>query len=446
MLLLKLLQSLQILRRRHRLTGFHAVLLCVGLLLLPVAHAAGRVALLIGNKNYTAQTVLENPIRDIELVAEPLRKLGFDVRLRSNLKRAEMIEAIDIFITDSAGADVALFYYAGHGMQPTDGGRNYLLPIDARRILNDSVLRADAIAANGPEGVMQRMEFAKNPAQLRLLLLDACRDNPKGRAGLRSVDRGLAPVRPSNEYTLVSYSTRESFPAKDDLNGSTHSPYATALSKVLPMAGYRTVRDLFDVVGDEVKDITKGEQTPVVYTSMPGRLMLTGAKRERTEEEIEEDAWFAANQANTAVALHTFIQEFQKSKYASQARVRLAIIEASSPPVPKPGQIIKDCDVCPELVVLPRGEFMMGALDNEDKHEKNETPRHLVKIDYNLAVSRYEITQKQWIAIMGDNPSKFKNCGLDCPVDSVSWHAVNVHHKVKSTGFSRSALAVYILQ
>jgi formylglycine-generating enzyme required for sulfatase activity len=89
---------------------------------------------------------------------------------------------------------------------------------------------------------------------------------------------------------------------------------------------------------------------------------------------------------------------------------------------PQPGQTIKDCDICPELVVLPRGSFMMGSSDTESQRGIDEGPLHRVTINYDLAVGKYEITQGQWKAVMGSNPSNFKDCGDNCPVEQVRWN------------------------
>ena len=377
------------------------------------AEAAKRVALLIGNEQYQAHNVLANPKRDVELVAGHLRKLGFKVVAKANLRRAEMVEVIDQFIVDANGAEVALFYYAGHGMQPLDGGRNYLLPIDARRVTNDSVLRADGLPADGPDSVLQRLERAKT--QLRLMLLDACRNNAKGR-GIRSADRGLRPVMPENQFTLVSFSTRESSPALDDVKGSTNSPYATALAKWLPMAGHRSVRDIFESVGEQVKAETGGDQEPAVYTTLPGNIMLSGSMRERTEAENEADAWFYASQAGSVSALKAFLQEYPKGQYAAQARIRLAALQEPAPPPsssPQIGQIIKDCNDCPELVVIPPGSFQMGSDSND-----SEKPIHLVTIPRALTVGRTEVTVAQYL-----------RCVAERGCDEPEWRQKgNTHH------------------
>lgn len=85
-------------------------------------------------------------------------------------------------------------------------------------------------------------------------------------------------------------------------------------------------------------------------------------------------------------------------------------------------QTLKDCDYCPELVVIPSGSFVMGSPDNEAARGNDEGPQRTVSINYALAVGKFEVTQGQWRAVMGNNPSYFKDCGDQCPVESVSWN------------------------
>ena len=428
------------------------------------AEAAKRVALLIGNEQYQFHSPLSNPKRDVELVASHLRKLGFTVVSKANLKRTDMIAAIDQFIDDADGAEVALFYYAGHGMQPLDGGRNYLLPVDARRVpagnKGDSVLRADAVPADGADGVLRRLERTKT--RLRLLLLDACRNNQKGLDSTRGGDRGLKSVMPEDQFTLVSFSTRESALALDDVKGSINSPYAAALAKWLPMAGHRAVRDIFEEVGEQVKRDTDGDQEPAVYTTLPGNIMLSGSKRERTEAENEADAWFYASQAGSVSALKAFLQEYPKGQYAPQARIRLAAPQESPPPSPQKepaspppispqkepaspppispqiGQTIKDCADCPELVLLPKGSFVMGSPDNEKDRGNNEGPTRTVNISKAIAVGRYEVTRAEFGRFVADSQYKTEaERGNGCEALSVSAWKYDAAKNWRDPGFKQ---------
>ena len=102
------------------------------------------MALVIGNGDYVHESRLNNPVNDARLIARTLRGLGFSVDERFNLRQRDMVLAINRFVRESAGADTALLYFAGHGMQPVEGGRNFLLPVDAN-IHHDDALDSDAV-------------------------------------------------------------------------------------------------------------------------------------------------------------------------------------------------------------------------------------------------------------------------------------------------------------
>jgi formylglycine-generating enzyme required for sulfatase activity len=131
--------------------------------------------------------------------------------------------------------------------------------------------------------------------------------------------------------------------------------------------------------------------------------------------------WWAGNQPPPKAELPSVPSASTSTTFPSQpAQVPAQPLVAAKAPV-KVGQTIKDCDVCPELVVLPRGNFMMGSSLIEPERFPDEGLIHRVTIDYDLAVGKYEITQGQWKAVMGGNPSRFKDCGDHCPVENVSW-------------------------
>jgi uncharacterized caspase-like protein len=146
--------------------------LCLATVLLP-ALAQKRMALVIGNSDYAHESTLRNPVNDAALMSRTLRAQGFQVEERRNLGKTEMDLALIRFIRESAGADSAVVNYAGHGAQPLNGGRNYLLPVDAK-VDNDDTLEAYGIAA---DRIVEQMERQANPAKLRLVVLDACRNN-----------------------------------------------------------------------------------------------------------------------------------------------------------------------------------------------------------------------------------------------------------------------------
>jgi uncharacterized caspase-like protein len=174
----------------------------VGLLFPLASWAQKRVALVIGNAAY-ADMPLRNPVNDAGDVAIKLRQLGFDVTTLTDLTRPQMTQAIRDFGLSSQGAEAALFYFAGHGVQVR--GKNYLLPI-GQRFATEADVETDAVDVNA---VLARVEEAG--ARVSLLVLDACRTNPLVRSG-RTTARGLARMEPGETALTPSTCWRTSTP------------------------------------------------------------------------------------------------------------------------------------------------------------------------------------------------------------------------------------------
>ena len=225
-----------------------------------------RIALVIGNSAYENVAALPNPVRDASLVADVLKLTGFEsVTLVTNLRKDALVSALREFAARAETADWAVVYYAGHGMEV--GGVNYLIPIDAR-IAADREIGFEAVPVD------QVLNAAERARKLRLVILDACRDNPFAAqmkrtmtVASRSVSRGLAPVEPE-AGTLVVYAAKDGETALDG-DGS-NSPFAAAFVKNLPTPG-REVRRLFDFVRDDVMEATGRRQKPFSYGSISGR-------------------------------------------------------------------------------------------------------------------------------------------------------------------------------
>jgi Tfp pilus assembly protein PilF len=229
--------------------------------------AGRRVALVIGNSDYAAVGRLTNPLNDARMVAAALRRTGFaEVIERYNLDHDKMVAALQEFGDKTDTADWAVVYYAGHGIEM--GGVPYLLPTDAK-LLRDTHVADEAIAL---ERVLSRVEAAK---KLRLVILDACRNNPFGArmvrtAGLsRSIGRGLSPFEPEGGV-LVAYSAKHGTVAQDG-NGA-NSPFASALASYLEEPGLE-INILFRKVRDKVLKETGGTQEPFVYGSLGAELL-----------------------------------------------------------------------------------------------------------------------------------------------------------------------------
>src|ERR1043166_1187394 len=222
-----------------------------------------RVALVIGNSAYQRVPALPNPRGDAELVATALRAVGFQsVRLESDLAREKLIDVLRAFGRETESADWAVVYFAGHGIEV--GGVNYLIPVDAR-LETDRDLQYEAVAL---EQVLGSVEAAR---KLRLVILDACRDNPFARqmrrtVASRSIGRGLGRVEPEGG-TLVAYAAKHGEIALD--GEGTNSPFVASLVQRLPTPGIE-INKLFRLVRDDVMAATARKQEPFVYGSLPG--------------------------------------------------------------------------------------------------------------------------------------------------------------------------------
>jgi TPR repeat protein len=233
------------------------------------ASAEKRVALVIGNSIYRNVARLENPDNDAALMAKTLKELGFVLvggDARTDLDKHALDEAVQAFGHEIQGADVAMFYYAGHGLQVH--GSNYLVPVDA-----NPTREADVdFQMLDVEVVMNQMQGSGT--RLNVVILDACRNNPFGGRGLRASGGGLAQLR-APDGTLISYATQPGNVAQDGDDG--HSPYTRALATTLKLPGLDLFAT-FNEVGLAVKRATGGAQQPWVSSSpIDGSFYFTAA-------------------------------------------------------------------------------------------------------------------------------------------------------------------------
>lgn len=240
---------------------FCTLLVVFGLIAAPSEGSAQpRVALVIGNGNYQNVSALPNPINDANDISASLKRLGFDVKTLVNAKFDDMRRALIDFGRQARGAEIAIIFFAGHGMEI--GGENWLIPVDAQ-------LTTDLDVSNETIGLQSLTRAVSNTTKLGLVILDACRNNPflpkMQRTNLtRAVDRGLARIEP-NDNVLVAYSARDGTTAKD--GSGRNSPFTSSLLKNIETPGL-DVRFLFASVRDDVMAATKREQQPFVYGSL----------------------------------------------------------------------------------------------------------------------------------------------------------------------------------
>ncbi|OJF97351.1 caspase family protein [Pararhizobium antarcticum] len=233
---------------------------------------AKRVALLIGNAAYQATSQLNNPANDVDLMKASFEQAGFDsVTTIHDVDRATMVRALRDFEDSATGAEVAIIYYSGHGMEMN--GQNYLLPVDVN-LKTDKDVEDEAIPL---ERIQRSLEGA---TRLKLVILDACRNNPFEQSMTRSistraVSRGLARVEPESADLLVAFASKAGTVALD--GEGKNSPFATALSKYLTEPGV-DVRIALGKVRDEVVNATNRGQEPFVYGSLGGAQIFLNIK------------------------------------------------------------------------------------------------------------------------------------------------------------------------
>ncbi len=301
------------------------------LLLCQPAWAAKRVALVIGNSAYQNVAMLPNPTNDGATIAAMLKEAGFEiVDSRHDLPANEMRRALRDFADRARDADIALVYYAGHGMEV--GGNNYLIPVDAK-LERDADVYDEALSL---DRVLVSVEPAK---QLRLVILDACRDNPfaksmKRTLASRAIGRGLAQVEPGSPNLLIAYSAKAGSTALD--GDSKNSPFTVALSQHLTTPGL-DVRRAFGFVRDDVLKNTGNRQEPFVYGSLggddvplvpaPAVVAAPPVPAPNPQAEARQD-YELALQVGNKEAWKAFITQYPDGYYANLARIQLAKIQA----------------------------------------------------------------------------------------------------------------------
>ena len=292
--------------------------------------ASGRVALVIGNASYAHAPGLANPLNDARDVGAALERLGFAVTRLENAGQASMRRALQDFARAAAASDIAAVFYAGHGIEVDRS--NFLVPVDAR-LLNDADVEFETVPL---ELVSRAVERARG---LRLVILDACRENPFAasmqRAGAtRSIGRGLARVEPSGE-TLVAYAAKEGTVASD--GAERNSPYSAALLKHLEEPGLE-VGLMFRKVRDAVLAATGGSQEPFVYGSLSSRgAYLAARPAPKPEPPVRPSAtvpsrmaaggehlfWDSVKDSRDPADLEAYLERYPGGTYEALARNRL---------------------------------------------------------------------------------------------------------------------------
>jgi formylglycine-generating enzyme required for sulfatase activity len=313
---------------------------------------ANRLALVIGNSDYEG-IPLKNPVNDANDIATTLRELDFEVIKRTNLNKRELEEIAETFENRVTSNDVALFYYSGHGLQVD--GINYLIPLNAN-IDEENDVRYEAIELNR---IISKLE----KANLNIIILDACRDNPF--KGFRSSCKGLAQISTNKVGTFIAYSTGPGNVAVDGTGRN--SPYTKNLIK--KMKTDLKIEDTFKEVRKSVIDETSGRQVPWDSSC------------------LADDFYFCISCA-------------PQTTEPKETRVELRIQPDSSF----------------ENMVFVKGGTMQMDTNIGSNFEK---PIHSITVS-DFYIGETEVTQKEWKETMKFNPSNFK--GDNLPVENISWY------------------------
>jgi uncharacterized caspase-like protein len=303
---------------------FVSVLICLWgcVVAIGAAHAERRVALVIGNGAYTSVANLPNPPRDAIAIGDLLKAAGFDsVAVETDLGITQMRAELRQFARTAADADIAAVFYAGHGIEI--GGRNYIIPVDAK-LEFDTDVEDEAVDL---DHVLEQLESVK---RLKLVILDACRENPFGPrmrslSRTRGIGRGLAPLERPSANTLVSYAAALGATAAD--GDGVHSPFTTALLKNLTQPGL-DVRLALGKTHDDVLAATDNKQEPYIYTSLGGEVLALAPAlpasadltRSDSTTNAEQSAFEAAMRADTIPMLEAFLAQYPQSSSADIIR------------------------------------------------------------------------------------------------------------------------------
>ncbi|MEK8050514.1 caspase family protein [Ideonella sp. DXS22W] len=305
----------------------------------PVAQAARRVALVIGNEAYR-DAPLSNPVNDATEMARALQAAGFDVLLRTNADQREMLAVLREFGNRLRGSQAGVFYFAGHGMQIK--GRNHLIPVGA------DIQREDEVAYQSldAQAVLDKMESAGNGANL--MILDACRNNPFARS-FRSSVQGLAQMD-APVGTLVAFATSPGAVASD--GSGRHGLYTQHLLEAMRKPGLK-VEDVFKQVRAAVRRASQGKQVPWESTSLEGDFYLAGEPPPvappapvpppvpipapppvDVTAALDDALWQTVQGSRVLAEVQAYLTRFPAGRHAADARRRVA--ELTPPPVAPP--------------------------------------------------------------------------------------------------------------
>jgi formylglycine-generating enzyme required for sulfatase activity len=363
-------------------------------------HAEKRVALVIGNDRYaslSANEQLQKAVNDARAVGAALRQIGFDVIEGENLGRQALIDRLDEAVQRVAPGDTVFFFFSGHGVAVD--GLNYILPADVQAMGAGQITRLTGTALAEDDVTAA---FKRARARVAVLVIDACRNNPFATSGTKGVggERGLQPHEPpSGVFTLYSAGRGEA--ALDRLSDGDRNPNSVFTRVLLP-ALTRPDLDLPALaveVREEVRRLAASvghAQNPAYYDeTRGGRIFLAGAAATpaRRQQQVAIVASAVAPPALPADPCGGPVT-------ASFPMHCAALLTVAQERGLKTGDSFRECENCPEMVVVPAGSFTMGSSDGEKGRDHDEGPQHVVTISKTFAVGKLHVTVDQFTAFV----------------------------------------------
>jgi formylglycine-generating enzyme required for sulfatase activity len=375
-----------------------------------------RVALLIGNANYPdASAPLAHPGKSVRALAEELRRSGFDVDTKENLGKEEMQRAIDAFKQKIRPGAAALFFFDGYGLQVSR--QSFIIPINAQ-IWAENDIRRDGISI---EAILN--DLNSRGARVKILVIDASRRNPYERR-FRQAPSGLATIDAPAGTLMISAVA----PGKVIENDGENSIFMGELVKEMRASGL-TAEEIFSRTRIGVSRASNGEQVPWVSSS------------------LVDEFYFLQPSGRAGGAALSDTRPSPPPPPPVSPPPQRPVVQTPPPPPPQPqreaaaparpdnrasgsvraGDVFRDCRECPELVVVPAGDFDMGS--NDFEYEK---PIHKVTIPKGFAIGRREVTFEEWDQCSASGactyrPDDHGGGRGERPVTDVSWRDVKVY-------------------
>jgi formylglycine-generating enzyme required for sulfatase activity len=380
-------------------------LLCLATLCIQT-HAAGkRVALVVGNSNYTAISNLgNNPRNDADDITRALQGFGFSVTILKDATRRDLNTALESFGRDASGSEAALFYFAGHGMQIR--GDNFLMPVNAT---------AESEAAIRDEGVSltRVLDELEGSAAIKIVLIDACRDNPiTGK--FRTAQRGLAPPAAPPSGTVIAFAAEPGKTASNTGGNGRNGVFTAGLLTAFKGKDL-SLDSVLTVASEEVETHTARKQTP--YVNGPKTVQKRFHFRLTVDPgpaATESQFWDSVKASEDAADFEEYKRKYPQGQFVGLADNRIKRLRAAGSGGPggdgsgasaevKPPPACADC---PEMVTISPDSFTMGSGAAEQAAAvkdglsqaaaDRESPPHPVRIGYRFALGKYEVSRGEF--------------------------------------------------